>query len=40
VSTAAHGLDARLRSLELLAAAWGSALPAAPVDELVERDPG
>ncbi|HTJ75828.1 MAG TPA: LLM class flavin-dependent oxidoreductase [Acidimicrobiales bacterium] len=42
VSTVAYGLDTRLRSLELLAAAWtgGSALPAAPGDELVEGNTG
>ena len=38
VNNVAYGLDARMRSLELLATAWGSAAPAAPVDELVERD--
>jgi luciferase family oxidoreductase group 1 len=42
VSTVAHGLDTRLRSLELLAEGWGSGsvLPAAPVDELVQGDAG
>jgi luciferase family oxidoreductase group 1 len=39
VNNVAHSLGARMRSLELLAGAWGSALPAAPVDELVEGDP-
>jgi luciferase family oxidoreductase group 1 len=40
VSTVAHGLDTRLHSLELLAASWGSAAPAAPVHELLEGDAG
>jgi luciferase family oxidoreductase group 1 len=40
VSTVAHGLPARVRSLELLAEAWGSLLPAAPVDQLVQGDTG
>ncbi|MGI8808251.1 MAG: LLM class flavin-dependent oxidoreductase [Acidimicrobiales bacterium] len=40
VTTVAHGLATRLRSLELLAAAWPLRLPAAPVDQLVEGDPG
>ena len=40
VSTVAHGLETRLRSLELLAEAWASALPAPPVDQLVEGDAG
>ena len=38
VTTVAYGMETRLRSLELLAGAWGSVLPATPVDELVERD--
>lgn len=38
VTTVAHGLDTRLRSLELLAAAWPLVLPAAPVHQLVEGD--
>ena len=38
VSTVAHGLETRLRSLELLAEAWRSGLPAAPVDQLLEGD--
>ena len=46
VTTVAYDLGARLRSLELLAGAWptrswaGSGFPAAPVDQLVEGDPG
>ena len=42
VSTVAHGLDTRVRSLELLAEAWASdsVLPAAPVDQLVQGDTG
>ncbi|HEX2048166.1 MAG TPA: LLM class flavin-dependent oxidoreductase [Acidimicrobiales bacterium] len=42
VSTVAHGLDTRRRSLELLAEAWASpsVLPAPPVDELVQGDAG
>ncbi len=39
VTTVAYGLDVRRRSLELLADAWPSGLPAVPVDELVEGDP-
>jgi luciferase family oxidoreductase group 1 len=38
VSTVAHGLPARLRSLELLVEGWRSGLPASPVDQLVEGD--
>ncbi len=40
VSTVAHGLETRLRSLELLAGAWASVPPAAPVDQLVHGDAG
>ena len=40
VSTVAHGLKTRLRSMELLAEGWRSLLPAAPVDELVQGDAG
>lgn len=40
VTTVAYSLDARLRSLELLAAAWPLGLPAAPVDQLVEGETG
>jgi luciferase family oxidoreductase group 1 len=40
VSTVAYSLEARMRSLELLAGAWPLRLPAAPVDQLVEGDAG
>jgi alkanesulfonate monooxygenase SsuD/methylene tetrahydromethanopterin reductase-like flavin-dependent oxidoreductase (luciferase family) len=40
VTGVAYGLDVRLRSLELLAKAWPSSLPAPPGDELVEGDAG
>ena len=36
VSTVAHGLDERIRSLELLASAWGVA---APVSTVISRSP-
>jgi luciferase family oxidoreductase group 1 len=40
VTTVAHDLAVRLRSLELLAAEWPLGLPAPPVDQLVEGDAG
>jgi len=41
VTSVAHGLDVRVRSLELLVEAWTepSVLPAVPGDELVEGNP-
>jgi len=38
VTTVAHGLDIRLRSLELLASVWPLRRPAAPADQFVEGD--
>ena len=40
ITTVAHGIGTRLHSLELLAGLWPLGLPAAPVDQLVEGDPG